>query len=224
MIQISFVGAYDKVNLITYTSKILSILKMKVLVVDGTIEQKYGYTVPSIFPTKSYITEFEGIDFAIGFDSFEHILNYLGEDLDYDVIIYDIDTLDSIEKFEIRRCYKNFFVMSEDVYSIKKGAELLKSIDDRMIFTKIFFTNEIIKEEEQYLEFLLLGSKIEWDKAVFFPVLIDDYCTNIENQTISKIKFKKISTHYKESLTYVLILILGENAINEIKKAIKTAQ
>ena len=81
MIQISFVGAYDKVNLITYTSKILSKLKMKVLVVDGTLEQKYRYTVPSIFPTKSYVTEFEGIDFAVGFDSFEHMINYLGANL-----------------------------------------------------------------------------------------------------------------------------------------------
>ena len=223
MIQISFVGAYDKVNLITYLSKIVSNLKKKVLVIDATIQQKYKYTVPSIFPTKSYITEFEGIDFAIGFDSLEHIKGYLGEDLDYDIVIFDVDSSDLINKFEIKNCYKNFFVMSEDVYSIKKGVELLKSIDNRIVFTKIFFTNEIIKEEEQYLEFLLLGSKVEWDKAIFFPVLIDDYCTSIENQTISKIKLKKISTHYKESLTYVLMLILGENYINEIKKAIKTA-
>lgn len=223
MIQISFVGAYDKINLIMYVSKILETMKKKVLVVDCSLEQKTRYMVPSIFPTKSYVTEFEGIDFAVGFENIEHLSEYLGGIDDYDLIIYDIDKTEMIQQLDIKRCYKNFFVTSEDLYSLKKGAELLSSIEENIVFTKIIFSNDVIKEEEQYLEYLLLGSKIEWDKTIFFPVLLDDYCVAIENQAVSKIKIKKLSNHYKESLIYIMMMILGENSLNNIKKAIKMA-
>lgn len=223
MIQISFVGAYDKINLIMYISKILQTMKKRVLVIDATLEQKTKYIIPSIFPTKSYVTEFEGIDFAVGFENIEQLKNYLGELLDYDIIIYDVDRNDMMKQFNITKCFKNFFVTSEGVYSLKKGAELMGSINEYTKFTKIVFSNDVIKEEEQYLEYLLLGSKVEWDKTIFFPVLLDDYCVSIENQAVSKIKVKKLSSHYKESLIYTLMMILGENSLNDIKKAIRIA-
>ena len=143
--------------------------------------------------------------------------------LDYDIIIYDVDRNDMMKQFNITKCFKNFFVTSEGVYSLKKGAELMGSINEYTKFTKIVFSNDVIKEEEQYLEYLLLGSKVEWDKTIFFPVLLDDYCVSIENQAVSKIKVKKLSSHYKESLIYTLMMILGENSLNDIKKAIRIA-
>ena len=65
MKKIGFIGAYDKSDLIIYIAKVLEMLDYNVLVVDSTLVQKTKYIVPSINPTKSYITNFEKIDFAI---------------------------------------------------------------------------------------------------------------------------------------------------------------
>lgn len=224
MITIGFVGAYDKTDLIMYTSKVIAITKRKVLVVDGTLQQKTRYIVPAIFPTKSYVTEFEGIDFAIGFENLEEIKKYLGGALDYDIIIYDIDTIETANQFEIKKCDKNFFATSTDTYSLRKGVEILSSIDENTEFNKILFSNYEIKEEEKYIEYLLLGKKIQWKETLFFPVLIDDYSVSIENRTVSKIKMKKLSSTYKDGLIYLITNILGEASANEVKKAIKIAE
>ena len=58
-------GAYDKTDIILYIAKIISLIGKKVLVIDSTINQKAKYVVPVINPTKSYITEFEGMDIAV---------------------------------------------------------------------------------------------------------------------------------------------------------------
>ena len=68
MKKVGFVGAFDKTDLIIYIAKILAVLKKKVLIVDTTLTQKAKYIVPALNPTMSYITEFEEIDIAVGFN------------------------------------------------------------------------------------------------------------------------------------------------------------
>ena len=65
MDKIGFVGAYDKTDVILYIAKIISLIGKKVLVIDSTVNQKAKYVVPVINPTKSYITNFEGMDIAV---------------------------------------------------------------------------------------------------------------------------------------------------------------
>lgn len=71
MEKIGFVGAYDKTDFIIYIAKILTVLGKRVLVIDSTINQKAKYIVPVINPTKSYITQYEDFDVAVGFEDFE---------------------------------------------------------------------------------------------------------------------------------------------------------
>jgi hypothetical protein len=73
MKKIGFIGAYDKTDFILYVAKILVEMGQKVLIVDGTLTQKAKYIVPVIRPSKSYVTEFEGIDIAVGFKDIEEI-------------------------------------------------------------------------------------------------------------------------------------------------------
>ena len=77
MKTVGFIGAYDKTDLILYVAKIMIGLKRRVLLIDSTITQKSRYVVPVIGPTKSYVTEFEGIDVAVGFDDFKQIEQYI---------------------------------------------------------------------------------------------------------------------------------------------------
>ncbi len=225
MKTIGFIGAYDKTDLIIYIAKILTTLKQKVLIVDSTITQKTRYTVPVINPTKSYITEFERIDVAVGFNNFLDIRKYIGEmdaqALQYDYALIDIDSQENIERFQIGTNEKNYFVTAFDMYSLKRGLEILSEIKNPIQLTKVLFSKEMLKEENEYLDFLSLGSKIIWgEHKICFPLETGDQSVIIENQIISRIKLKNLSEQYKESLIYMVEGMTGIN-INNIKRAFK---
>ena len=121
MNKIGFIGVYDKTDLILCIAKVLKMTGKKVLIVDATTTQKCKYVVPVINPTVSYITEFEEIDVAIGFNNFEEIRRYIGlednEGLEYDYVLIDIDAYDKIIGFQLSNADKLFYITSFDVYS-----------------------------------------------------------------------------------------------------------
>ena len=114
MKKISFIGVFDKIDLILSVAKVLERTNKKVLVVDATTNQKSRYVVPAINPTVSYVTEFENIDIAVGFKNFEDIRRYLGvEDnttMDYDFVLIDTDTYDGILEFEVQNSDLIYYV------------------------------------------------------------------------------------------------------------------
>ena len=77
MKKIGFIGAFDKTDFIIYIAKILTTIGKKVIVIDSTLNQKAKYIVPVINPTTTYVTEYEGMDVAVGFDDFDKIKEYL---------------------------------------------------------------------------------------------------------------------------------------------------
>lgn len=229
MRKIGFVGAFDKTDFIIYTARILAEMEKKVLVVDTTINQRAKYVVPSLEPTKTYITNFEDIDVAVGYKSFEDIKSYLGmentEELDYDYIFVDIDSYEMLNSFNAINFNKNYFVTSFDVYSLRRGLEILSGLQYPLPMKKILFTKSALKEEEEYLDFLSLGYKIEWDKErIFMPFDIGDQSIIYENQRVSKIKFKKLSNQYKMGLQFVASEITEFNNDALVKKAFKTIE
>ena len=66
---IGFIGAYDKTDMMLNVAKIITTLGKRVLMIDSTLNQKARYVVPVINPTTSYITNFEDIDVAVGFEN-----------------------------------------------------------------------------------------------------------------------------------------------------------
>lgn len=77
MKKIGFIGAYDKTDLILYVAKAAVEVGKTVLVIDATVLQKARYIVPCIAPSKYYITEYEKIDVAVGFNNLDEIKKYL---------------------------------------------------------------------------------------------------------------------------------------------------
>lgn len=226
MRKISFIGSYDKTDLIIYIAKILVAAGKKVLVIDSTITQKAKYVVPVIKPTSAYVTEFEEIDVAVGFKNFDEIKQYLGmpihAELTYDIALIDIDNYEAINNFHIETAEKNYFVTSFDAYSLKKGLEILSGLQEILKLTKVLFSKESSKEEDDYLNYLSLGYKIEWEEErIYFPFEVGDQSVIAENQRVSKIKFKKLSTQYKEALIYIAEEILQEDNYNKIRKIFK---
>lgn len=227
MKTVGFIGGYDKLNLVLYVARILTLANKKVLVIDATTLQKTKYVIPAISPTQSYITEFEGFEVAVGFKSLDMIKDYLGVDrLDYDIALLDIDNQTMAENFDIERNYKNCFVTAFDVYSLKKGVEILSIFQKPVKMTKVLVSKNLLKEENEYLDYLTLGSKVAWDKEIIsFPIELGNYSVEVINQVISRIKIKKLSDHYKNSLMYLISYIFDEDVSSgEIKKIIKNME
>ena len=226
MRRISFIGCYDKIDLILYIAKILVAMDKKVLVVDSTINQKAKYVVPVIKPTKAYVTEFEEIDVAVGFNNLNDIKEYLGipvhAEMPYDIILLDIDSHEGIVNFGINNEDKNYFVTGFDLYSLKRGLEILSGLTEILNLTKILFSRTASKDDNDYLDYLSLGYKIEWnEEIIYFPFEVGDQSVIAENQRVSKIKFKKLSEQYKEALIYIVEQILDQDEYGTMKKIFK---
>lgn len=226
MKKISFIGAYDKTDLIIYIARILVGMKKKVLVIDATINQKAKYVVPVINPSKTYLTEFEGIDVAVGFNKITEIKNYIGiteeENLNYDYVLYDIDSSESFNNYNIEDSIEKYFVTSFDLYSLKKGIEILASTNKELKLTKVYFAREVHKEDDEYLNFLAKDYNIEWnEEKIYFPFEMGDQTTIAENQRVSKIKLKKLTQSYKEGLMYIIEQIMEDNEIGNLRKVFR---
>lgn len=225
MKKVGFIGACDKTNLIVYVAKLLEIVGKRVIVVDTTKLQKMKYLVPSISPTKSYVTDFVDVDFAVGFSSINDLTDYLEieeENLPYDYMLIDIDHDKMVESFEIENTKTNYFVTSFDMYSLQRGVEILKNFMEPMNLSKILCDYHIDKEDEDYLNYLSLDTKIGWNElSIYMPVTGYDKQIIEENQRLYRIRMKKLSPQYLEGIIYIVQDIIQDLNINKIKKMIK---
>ena len=225
MKQVGFVGAFDKTDLIIYIAKILTVLGKRVLIADTTITQKAKYVVPALNPTLSYITEFEEIDIAVGFKNVEAIANYTNrsiETLEYDYLLLDIDSAESAMNFRIDRSVQNFFVTSFDNYDIRRGVEILGQFQTPIKMTKVLFSKEVSKEDDEYLNYLSLGAKVMWeDDRIYFPLEMGDKTAIINNQKVAKVRFENLTSMYKERMEFIIAKIAQAFQGPNIRKIIK---
>ena len=229
MKKVGFIGATDKTDLIVYVARALELLGKSVLVVDTTIMQKTKYVVPSISPTRAYITDFDGVDYAVGFESAEDLSRYIGlkenekiDNLNYDYMLIDIDRENVIDSFEIEEFGKNFFVTSFDIYSLRRGIEILKNLSTNLHLSKILMNYNIKKEDEEYLNYLSMDSKAIWDEFSIYIPLLDENQKQIEdNQRVYKAKIRRLISEYQEAIIYIVQNILEDISVNKIRKTIR---
>lgn len=226
MEKVNFIGSYDKIDFILYVAKILTTFEKKVLVVDSTLLQKARYIVPTISPTVAYVTEFEDIDVAVGFQSLERLKDYLGvpeeSDLNYDYVLLDIDNPLQVQKFGVKQTENNYFVTGFDLYSLKRGLEAFNGLKEPLNVTKICFSKDMLKEEDDYLNYLSSGLNVVWkDYIVYFPIENGDSIVVAENERLEKIKIKNLSPQYKENIVYIVEDIAKNIKSSEIRKVIK---
>lgn len=227
MKTIGFIGAYDKTDLLLYIAKIFATMGKKVLIIDTTILQKAKYIVPAISPTKAYVTSFEDVDIAVGLYSYESIKHYLGLPahavLNYEYVFIDVDSVEGMQDFAVKETDKKYFVTGFDAYSLRRGLEILAEIGETLELKKVLFSKNLSYEEEEYFNYLALGTKVKWnDETIYFPFEQGDQGVIIQNQMVHKIKFKKLTELYKDSLLYIANEILEDpkEAMN-LKKAFK---
>lgn len=226
MRKIGFVGVYDKIDTLLYTAKILRCLQKKVLLIDSCKMQKARYVVPSIAPTINYVTTFEGFDIAVGFQNINQIKGYLGktreEELDYDIVLIDVDSIENFEGFEIELSDNLFFTTGFDLYTLKKGLEILYGLNQPVPMTKMLFANKVLKQDNEYLDFLAKDVKIVWNENIISILTSDtDNLVFAENQRVERLKYKNLSANFKESLATIVMTIVPGLKINEVVRTLK---
>lgn len=229
MKTIGFIGAYDKTDFIMNIAKTLVELERNVLVVDTTTLERLKYVVPTISPTKSYMTSFEKIDFAFGFENIEEILKYVGLEaqegknaMPYDYMLIDIDNGKNFEKFDLQRADANYFVTAFDLYSLRRGMTIIEEIKAPVRLTKVLFSYEITKSDEDYLEFISLEKNVVWNEyTIYFTILREDNQAMEENERVAQIRLKRLTNEYKDSLAIMVQDIIKDINVNKVKKIIK---
>ena len=117
---------------------------------------------------------------------------------------------------------KNYFVTSFDLFSLKKGIDIFKNVIRPIDLTKIEFAYETSKEDEEYLNYISMEYRVNWNNYVlYFQILGEDNKVFEENQRIEKIRFRRLSINYKESLAYVIQDICKNENISKIRRTMK---
>ncbi len=175
MKKVAFIGSYDKADMIIYIAKTLINMGKKVLVVDSTVMQKTRYIIPTMKALKQYVTTFENIDIAIGFENLSQIKEYNNGNLDYDFALIDIDSYRGYYYYQIKPEDKKYFVTSFDLYCLRRGLQVFKKIEEPIEVTKVLFTKEMLPEEDKYLDYLSKGLKVKWDNDIlYYPFELGD--------------------------------------------------
>lgn len=224
MEQIGFIGINDKKDLLLNVAKTIIKLDKSVLVIDATMMQRLRYIIPKVSSTPTYVSEYDGVDIAVGFLNLMQISSYLNTpNLNYDYILVDTDNPQTFNSFMVPASKRIFFSTSYDEYELQKSLELLSTIRAEINLTKLIISSDISNKHDEYLNHLLENYQISWTgEKVEFPDLDSDRNATLTNQLIKQINFKNYSSVYKDSLEYLVSLILeGVIAQSDIRRIIR---
>lgn len=221
----AFIGSYDKTDMLTYIAKILNLLNKKVIIIDSTVLQKSKYIIPKMQSTKQFITTYEGIDYAVGFENAAQVKAYQtsigGGSFDYDIALIDIDTARGYKSYGIKPTDIHYFVSSLDIYCLKRGLQVFKHLENQVPVTKVLFSKNMQKQENEYVNFLSKELKVKWnDEIIYFPFENGDQTVIYSHQRTGRIGIQGLSQQYIENIMYISEEI-SEASPSNIKKAIK---
>lgn len=226
MEQIAFIGTYDKKDLILNIAKVLTECGLKVLVVDATLMQRLRYIVPKISNNSiTYISEYLGIDVALGFINLNGIMQYLGNmnNIPYDYVMIDTDNIQTMNSFVIDKSKKIYVVTSYEQYELRRTIELLKYYNHPIEATKVVISADLENKQEEYFNKLLSETPVKLDSNVIeYADTTQDRKVTLQNQLIGDLSFNHYSSTYKDSLEYHTSLIAeGRLEQSFIRKVIR---
>ena len=137
-------------------------------------------------------------------------------------MLVDTDSFEGVAKFGLQGAEKDYFVTGFDAYSLKKGIEILSQLGVPTHVTRIFFSKDMLKEEEDYFDYLALGIKAIWnEEKLYFLLENGDLPAIIENQRLSKIRLRNMSNEYRENIAFLVNDIDKDIGDKKIKSIIK---
>lgn len=226
MKQVGFIGAFDKKDLLINIGLVLTNLGKRVLIIDATTTQRNRYLVPNTSSngTPTYISDFKGVDVAVGFMNYMGIMQYIGkQELPYDFIFVDTDNIQTFNTFGVYQMPNIFAVSSYDSYDINKLLEIFKYIQTPVKVTKVIISPDLASAKGEMLTQGAAGTNVSFtDTQIEFMDVTEDRKVIIENQLSNQMMFRKFSGMYKYSLEYITAII-ADQILNQgdIKSMIK---
>lgn len=228
---IGLIGYVDKYDFAINLAKTINIMNKSVLVVDATLDRKLKYIVPALNNIgKAYVTQYNNIDFAVGFDSMHDVENYMcdqGINIGlYDYIIIDMDSPRSYEFFRTRGIDKMYFFITTSVLSVAKDREIIKAIrvynQDEIKMTKVLHKSFISRAAEDYFESQISDYNVNWQEPTYeIPDDEIDRQANTDSQFSGIINIKKHSKIYISTIADMTAEIVDDVTSKEVIKEIK---
>ena len=228
---IGLIGYVDKYDFAINLAKTINIMNKSVLVVDATLDRKLKYIVPALNNIgRAYVTQYNNIDFAVGFDSMHDVENYMcdqGINIGlYDYIIIDMDSPRSYEFFRTRGIDKMYFFITTSVLSVAKDREIIKAIrvynQDEIKMTKVLHKSFISRAAEDYFESQISDYNVNWQEPTYeIPDDEIDRQVNTDSQFSGIIGIKKHSKIYISTIADMTAEIVDDVTSKEVIKEIK---
>lgn len=231
---IGLVGYMDKYDFVINLARTINIMDKSVLVVDATLDQKLKYVVPALDNIgRSYVTQYNNIDFAVGFNSMHDVENYMieqGININlYDHILIDIDSPKGYELFRTRGMDKTYFFIDTSVLSISKNKELIKAMrvynqqEENLELTKVVFKAYMSRASETYFETQINDYNVKWIEPEYeIPDDMKDKIENIDSQLSGLIDIRKHSKMYISTIADITAEIVedvnSKLVLNKIKR------
>ena len=231
MQSIGMYGYVDKYDFVIATAKTLEIMGRSVLVIDATSDEKYKYIIPSIDKSQSYLTQYADIDFAIGFNSYEELMNYLNEkgiDIQrYSYVLLDVENYEGYRKFRNFEVNKSYMFIDTNVVSVARNEELIRVMraenpEKELVFSKILYRAYMSRAANNYLEEKIGNYAVRWTDEIY-EISMDeqDVMVNIDSQYSGLIDIKKHTKTYVMYLCEYISRMLGDVTAKEVLKEIK---
>ena len=230
---VGLVGYMDKYDFVINLARTINIMDKSVLVVDATLDQKLKYVVPALDNIgRSYVTQYNNIDFAVGFNSMHDIENYMieqGININlYDHILIDIDSPKGYELFRTRGINKVYFFLDTTVLSLAKNKEMVKAIrvynqqEEELQLTKVWFKAFLSRSSEDYFEKQIEEYNVKWIEPEYeVPNDDRDRIENIDSQLSGLIDIKKHSKPYISTIAEITAEIVDDVTSKDVMNKIK---
>lgn len=231
MQTIGMYGYVDKYDFVIATARALNIMGRSVLVIDATADKKYKYIIPSIDNGEKYVTQYGEVDFAIGFESYESLVDYLNErNIDiqkYSYVLLDVENADMYSKFKTTPVDKAYMYIDTNVLSIAKNDELVRKMrednpEKELVFSKILYRAYLSRAATNYLEEKINNYAVKWSDEVY-DISTDeqDVMVNIDSEFSGLIDLRKHTKAYIMYMCEYISKILGDTTPKEVLKEIK---
>lgn len=230
---IGLLGYIEKVDLMTSLAKTIQLMGKAVLVVDATSDQKYKYVIPALdVVEKAYVTQFDSVDYAVGFESLNDVENYLTQQKIniglYDYIFIDIDNPKTYEFFRSRAFNKTYLIMDTSMLGYKKNLEIINSLkiysvdEQESKITRILYRGYMTRASEKYLEQKFNAIECKWDEREYEIVESEqDIMLYLDFQISGITQIRRHSKMFRSTMTDMVVQIMEEVNASEVNKAIR---
>lgn len=230
---IGLIGYVDKYDFAINLARAINIMGKSVLVVDATLDRKLKYVIPALSNVgRAYITQYNDIDFAVGFDSMHDVENYLTEQSIniglYDFILIDIDSPKSYEFFRTRGIDKSYFFIDTSILSVAKNKDIIKAIriysqnPENIEMTKIMYKGVMSRAAEDYFQKQIEEYKIKWKEPEYeFSHDEMDRMVDIDSQYSGLIDIRKHTKMYLNTIADFTSELIDDVTSKEVLKNIK---